>query len=329
VRQQMEETIDKEYQNDKEIFSYEKIRGFYQEFLARHRDECLKKLNGLNIQSRIEEVYELEEGQRLKIMQILMEGFRIEIGQEELTQALSDESVWSSYKRAYPQSQLPEYPIFMDDLKEFMTILSEGSVSTEEIAEEIADYVTYTENVWKGYQYKAECNSGSVFVTLAQKTYESEQKFGWKFHISISPDNANLKIAWDIVKDVLIENVVSSFKVIAPGENLNSGQAGCQITIYQFEDPEKDWLHILRTIEQALIEHNIKPHGYHDVDKRLKGSNYITYRNDMLEGEYISARQVKERFANEEGKWYNPSGSDNPFKEFDVSPEPQQGRLGM
>jgi len=330
VRQQMEETIDKEYQNDKEIFSYEGIRGFYQRFLEKHRAKYLRKLDKLDIESKIEAVREMaEEPRRLAVTQIFIEeGFEIETNPDELSEALEDEALWNHYMQK--NSELPEHRIFLEDLDDFLLAFSEEDTSAEELAGDITDYVTRTKDSLEGDRYEAKCNSESIFVTLVEKTYESAETVGWKCHISIHPESSNIEQAWNIVKDILIEHEVSSFKIVAPTKKLDDERAGCEITIYQFENPEKHWLHILRMIEQALIEHDIEPrksHGedkYHDVDKRLTGSNYITYRNDAFEGKYISARQVKKQFPNEKERWYNPSGANDPFEGFDVSPKPQE-----
>lgn len=56
-----------------------------------------------------------------------------------------------------------------------------------------------------------------------------------------------------------------------------------------FCNPDKDWQTILTEITEALVDANIKNHYKSPTDMWVKGSSYITYRNDSDEnGEYLS-----------------------------------------
>lgn len=75
---------------------------------------------------------------------------------------------------------------------------------------------------------------------------------GWKIHIAVSQDN--VEAAWDIVKDILIDERIAEVKVVRPGVVFDEFERGKQITIYQFCNPDRNWEMILQRIENALRE---------------------------------------------------------------------------
>lgn len=107
---------------------------------------------------------------------------------------------------------------------------------------------------------------------------------GWKLHLAIyDADGDNVAKAWDALKDILINYRIAESKVIKPGISFSQDpiQYGKQITIYQFYNPNRDWARIVNEIETALRLNDIRPAACSPSDKRIPGSNYISYRNDL------------------------------------------------
>lgn len=120
---------------------------------------------------------------------------------------------------------------------------------------------------------------------------------GWKFHVGVN--DKDLSKAWNIVKEVLIENNIEEFKVANSACNFSTtfpldrhgepvNQQGKQITIYTNNDPRagnsRFWEGVLQEIETRLRNANIEPEVYHKNKKTseysVPGSTYIRYRND-------------------------------------------------
>jgi len=115
----------------------------------------------------------------------------------------------------------------------------------------------------------------------------SQPEGGWKFHISLDEDPENLKKAWNIIKDILIDYRVASAKILKKDAELDFISQGKEITIYACADPQKslkEWQKILTRITEEFVANNIKP-GYRCYgDDIVPGSSYITYRNDAIPG---------------------------------------------
>ena len=126
---------------------------------------------------------------------------------------------------------------------------------------------------------------------------------GWKIHISIDdnfqtdPKKINLKRAWDLIADIMIEHKIQQCKVVTPEGNFSNGhvgndhdnpdkQYGKQITLYCFLDPREYeidfWASVLQQIESTLFTHGIKPDPTPTQHQEavIEGSRYFTYRND-------------------------------------------------
>lgn len=134
---------------------------------------------------------------------------------------------------------------------------------------------------------------------------------GWKLHIAIDDtDPENVASAWDIVKDILIEQRIAESKVIKQGKSFvhDEMQCGKQITIYQFFNPERNWSFIINSIERRLLSAGIRSVPFSPTDKPIPDSHYITYRNDLSEDgrRAMDSREVMTRFPLE--KRYNPFG---------------------
>lgn len=130
------------------------------------------------------------------------------------------------------------------------------------------------------------------YVFPVRENPHLNKKRGWKIHISVddSPGKKeNLMSAWDIVKDILIENKIETAKVVIPTANFSISSAhqyGKQITLFCHSDPHsydaEFWKNILQKIETAFCLHGIRPDPtatYHH-ESTITGSKYFTYRND-------------------------------------------------
>lgn len=121
------------------------------------------------------------------------------------------------------------------------------------------------------------------------------KKNGFKFHIAINdPDNdhgimdQNLERGYNIADEILRHNNVVKYKVVVPGvklEEIAPDQARKQMTIYSGEEtgrsPE-EWELIMDEAVMSFIDNGIepKPEFEGEQDVCVKGSAYITYRND-------------------------------------------------
>lgn len=118
------------------------------------------------------------------------------------------------------------------------------------------------------------------------------EEYGLKFHISL-PENESLRgLAWDLVKDILIEHQLVQFKVVRSGYKMSDvhGQAGKDITIYAYKNPEKnlqEWQMILQKINDDLSNAQIPPGAKVQGTVNLPEvslSPYISYRYDLEGG---------------------------------------------
>ncbi len=151
---------------------------------------------------------------------------------------------------------------------------------------------------------------------------------GWKLHIAIN-DSVNQGVevarAWNIILDILIEQRISMSKVIKPGVFLthkDKAQAGKQITIYQFFNPNRDWNLIINQIESRLRDSNIAQGQFSLTDRPISQSRYISYRNDLTQdGKHSMLYQTAMQYP--ESIRFNPFGKEDPFVNFICSdPEP-------
>lgn len=91
---------------------------------------------------------------------------------------------------------------------------------------------------------------------------------GLKFHITLDDqggrDEQNRAKGWDIVKDILIEHGVSTFKVVNADKTLSniSAEKGKDTAIYTKYNPNlspADWENILKKIILNLIAQDVRP----------------------------------------------------------------------
>lgn len=141
------------------------------------------------------------------------------------------------------------------------------------------------EVIKRAFIYMKKIGANSADVTLEGEVFK---EYKLQFHISL-PESDRVKYAqaWDIAKDILIENQVGFFKVAHERTKMSAkdgSQRGKDITIYAQSNPEKslqDWQNILTDITEKLVRADIPP-GYETsktglrADTAINGSNYIS-----------------------------------------------------
>lgn len=156
------------------------------------------------------------------------------------------------------------------------------------------------------------------------KNFESgspEKETGWKLHVSIAHEY--LAEGYARVAEILMDAGVIEFKVAGPqnAEKLNNPdavQSGKMITIYDHEGGP-DLVPVMEKIERALdsLAADGKTVAGPEVknDRRIGGSNYIFYRNELdQDGRYISNRELEHRKEGLGKGAYNLSGKPDPWE---------------
>jgi hypothetical protein len=153
---------------------------------------------------------------------------------------------------------------------------------------------------------------GSIFINFGYQDSQKEHDVGWKAHISIDDsDKENLAKAWNLVKDILIDEQLVA-KVVLPHADFykDPDQCGKQITIYCHMTPEKNWEDVFHKIENALSVEDIQDSEFSSSDRPLPGSVFLSYRNDDNgRGEYIASDND-----------YNPANHDDIFANIELQP---------
>jgi hypothetical protein len=158
-----------------------------------------------------------------------------------------------------------------------------------------------------------------AFIGFGYMDNIKESDVGWKAHIAIDDsDKTNLANAWNVVKDIFIEEKLLT-KVVNPSANFfkDESQCGKQITIYCFVSPNVDWERVFNKIEDALFNANINNHKFSPGEKEIPGSRYLSYRNDSdKDGNYVYSSND-----------YNPAGFSDPFQNIELEPRGNHFRL--
>ena len=146
---------------------------------------------------------------------------------------------------------------------------------------------------------------------------------GWKFHISVAPDD--YERAWPIVFPILLDPELGmcAFKVIDLTffENPLHHCKGKQFVFYVMEndsgEPSESPEHILNClliIEKTLRDAKIRAGCSTPSDLKIPGSRYCSMRHDLdLERQYVSpaaAHEINPTSA------YNPFEQNNPYAHF-------------
>ena len=154
----------------------------------------------------------------------------------------------------------------------------------------------------KGY----ELTGNQHFMELYPASVAQDFKHGWKFHLSINPDDTGR--ALDIVFDELSRQGHNApFKVVNDKKNREFGDphsdgAGKNITIYSDDNHER-LMKIMQSIEDRLQQERIMPGPQVKSDRPVPGSAYASYRNDEVNGHYSFGKNS-----------YNDGGHDDPYK---------------
>ncbi len=126
------------------------------------------------------------------------------------------------------------------------------------------------------------------------------ERTGWKVHISVARDDVTK--AWARIAPLAINAGMEIIKVASPDwlEELShkpeSPQHGKAIVLYDTKDAKVDYQSLLQSIEDTLAT-SCRPSVEIKGDKRLQGSRYLSYVNDMdPQGHYIRAKD-RQRFA--------------------------------
>ncbi len=124
----------------------------------------------------------------------------------------------------------------------------------------------------------AECNN-----RLAQ----IQNPPGWKIHISIMDDDANMIAAWNAIVDIFLAHCVSfvKFQIITNLKDSHNRiwECGRHFTIYINQNPEKglsEWQNFINDVTTRFIQNGIQPGFKNIIAKQIPGSNFFYYRND-------------------------------------------------
>lgn len=154
---------------------------------------------------------------------------------------------------------------------------------------------------------------------------------GWKFHISVQADQIGL--AWNKVAEYLVAHKIVDAKVVTREEaqmQAGSHQDGKAITVYCVKDGT-DYKQVAKDIEKILIDNGIRPGARVQGDRRVNGSNYMSYRDDFggdardyqdYSKRYQQGKEIAETLP--EDKKYNPFNRPDPFADLNVSPRRAQ-----
>jgi hypothetical protein len=131
------------------------------------------------------------------------------------------------------------------------------------------------------------------------RTRDFIKNSGWKFHISVHPDDVPL--AWNSIVDYLQQEGVASAKVASaitarehhlltdPDSGKKNPQAGKMIVLYAAETiagqdahSAGDWQRIINGVEERLAKVGVRPGHEVITDKPVKGSMYSYYRSDRI-----------------------------------------------
>lgn len=152
-----------------------------------------------------------------------------------------------------------------------------------------------------------------------------EERSGWKFHVSFHPED--MPKAWALASQHLMDKDVKVFKVASPitaqkFSDPNSIQAGKFITVYETGNAG-DLANTMGELEQIFARNGIRPGPDVRHDRKVPGSQYLSYRNDKnTQGQYISSRELASAPPQQA---YNVAGHPDPWQGFRmISPPPME-----
>lgn len=149
-----------------------------------------------------------------------------------------------------------------------------------------------------------------------KEKYDKKINEGWKFHVSLGTDENNIKKAWDIIKDIVIEENLGAIKVVRSGKEMTGDQQGKEITIYTWVNVNKtpeNWVDIMSKVTTKLHENRIRPgppaisHA-HKQEHSFDRNPFVSYRYQH-EGE--SSTEIVDLGKQQE--------TQNPYQDVDLS----------
>jgi hypothetical protein len=154
--------------------------------------------------------------------------------------------------------------------------------------------------------------NGSAFWQISPVDFDESKVNGWKFHLSIHPDDVSR--AWDLIQERLVEEKLAA-KVTNPAysrafANPNELQRGKMVTIYDDTSRPRDWGQLLKHIEDTFDKNNVRPGPQVNIDRPVEGSRFASYRNDRdLNGQYIDSCRTTS---------YNQANHPDPYDTLDL-----------
>jgi hypothetical protein len=192
----------------------------------------------------------------------------------------------------------------------------------------MADYYQQMQNLaFREKGYISLPLEGGAWSLLYKQDAKKFEEAGWKFHLSVHPDDVSR--AWNIIVDEMVNDgsvpqhaaKVARAKLISRFADPADAQAGKMIVIYTHAnvDPEH-YQRLLERIERRLKADRIRSGPDVKRDRKIPGSAFIFYRNDRdLTGEYNAAAQN----ASTARAWqYNPNRKLDPYEVFSISDKP-------
>jgi len=130
--------------------------------------------------------------------------------------------------------------------------------------------------------------AGNFIYMGYQATGQSDIKFSEQRKFTVSFDRKDIDKGWGVIKDILIHHQVKS-KIIKKGVKLTDEQEGKVVTVYiHVKGSHKDLSKFINEVEQGLHKNKISVcNNLPTLNKRIKGSKYITYRQDYWPEKYF------------------------------------------
>lgn len=156
-------------------------------------------------------------------------------------------------------------------------------------------------------------SNGGAFWQISPVDFDESKVNGWKFHLSIHPDDVSR--AWDLIEERLVDEQLAA-KVTNPAysrafANPDERQRGKMITLYDDTSRPRDWGQLLKHIDDTFEKNGVRPGPQVNIDRPVQGSRFASYRNDRdLNGHYIDSRLTTS---------YNQANHPDPYAALDLN----------
>ncbi len=171
---------------------------------------------------------------------------------------------------------------------------------------------------------------------MYKKKSFDHSEYGWKVHIALERDQRNVQLAWkQVIQPILLKHEIKLFKITTL-QNLNNAESeGKACTIYLYDEARFrlprfqsgmraccgrffsrcndhiKFVAMLQELEDSLTERGIRLARKPELDRSIRGSQFLSYRNDhgilwredKIDGSWTSAHfawdvaQVEKEFA--------------------------------